>query len=355
MTYVVPYDLPTCASTVTSRSRHRLLVLGSERSGSTWIAQVLCRASNAQYVHEPDNPGFSPAARDAQALGIFPVLCDRVDGRGALTAPSVEPTGDISESLQKYDDLWELAFSGRWPIRQLPRWTENTLHKVPKVIRPSVRRAGALSLSALRRVQLVASNNRMPHTDAATPLLVKSVHGNFAAEWIVRHHQPSAVVLVCRNPVAIASSLIEFGTGPSRIQQIRAVYEHPTIQERFVSRLHLPPLPVRLSVPEACAWWGAFCNVYLHELRSTHPDWILADHDAITAAPDSGFQKLFNDLGFSRTVAVDRFLSESNRPGQGFTTQRLTATASDRWRHVLGDHEAEVLSVTRSFPEVSDR
>src|SRR6185369_7486408 len=46
--------------------RMRILVLGTERSGTTWVARALASADDATYVHEPDNADANPLATAAK-------------------------------------------------------------------------------------------------------------------------------------------------------------------------------------------------------------------------------------------------------------------------------------------------
>jgi hypothetical protein len=87
-------DCSTAPDEITATGR--ILVIGPPRSGTTWVEQVLGRATSARVVHEPDNETCNPFALRAKTpLGRFPVL-----------AP-----GDIAPPA--YVDLWGRAFGAR--------------------------------------------------------------------------------------------------------------------------------------------------------------------------------------------------------------------------------------------------
>ncbi|HEV7865351.1 MAG TPA: hypothetical protein VGR20_21825, partial [Acidimicrobiia bacterium] len=154
----------------------RILVIGPPRSGTTWIEQVLSRASGARVVHEPDNETCNPfALRAKTSLGRFPVLAPDA------TVPSA------------YFDLWSRAFEGasrgataRWlTAKALLRTAEADLEAAfdQRHHRFSTR---------LRLVSALASLPPVPLAERVgdPPVLVKSVHASLAAEWIVRRWRP---------------------------------------------------------------------------------------------------------------------------------------------------------------------
>jgi hypothetical protein len=50
---------------------------------------------------------------------------------------------------------------------------------------------------------------------------------------------------------------------------------------------------------------------------------------------------LCDALNVGDRVGVLRFISASDRPGDGFSTDRLTAEQPDRWKDVLDPHQVE--------------
>src|SRR5438105_11122618 len=75
----------------------QILVVGAPRSGTTWTAHALSRATGATGVMEPDNTDADAYARIAtRNLQRYPVLAPDAD-------------------LPQYEVLWRLALAGGWP------------------------------------------------------------------------------------------------------------------------------------------------------------------------------------------------------------------------------------------------
>jgi hypothetical protein len=82
------------------------------------------------------------------------------------------------------------------------------------------------------------------------------------------------------------------------------------------------------------------------EAGAARPGWIAAVHDNLCLDPGRGFGQLFGQLELTWSERVDEFLTKSNRPGTGFTTDRVSAEEPERWRTRLSpDQIREAWSV----------
>jgi hypothetical protein len=74
-------------------------------------------------------------------------------------------------------------------------------------------------------------------------------------------------------------------------------------------------------------------------------------HEALCSDPEAGFVRLGGRLGLTWTEEAQRFLLASNRPGDGYSTNRVWAEQIDggRARLDLADQE-QVLEVLSAFP-----
>ena len=300
-----------------------ILVVGPERSGTSWIATALSRGTGSRYLHEPDSPGVNPLARHEPTLSRYPVL---------------EP-GDDGPELAGYVALWDAAFSGDWPIRPVPEAVVDAFSRLPpSVERPATRAARSL-LQASRRAKLRLWPARPQRGGDGGAVLVKTVYALFALEWLVARYRPRRVVAVRRDPLAVGASLYRLGTGPDRFEKLRRVYEHPLNRRRFVEPLGLPPLPARLDVPESCAWWAGFTSVVMRETASQHPDWIMLSHDDVARDPVASLGGVVRELGGTRLADLERYLARSKRPGKGYSMRRPGAGPAEGWRGSLSPDE----------------
>ena len=318
----VPGERPPAAP-LSSHREGAVLVVGPERSGTSWIARALSRGTGSRYLHEPDSPGVNPLARHEPTLSRYPVL---------------EP-GENGSDLAEYIALWDAAFSGDWPIRPVPEAVVDAFSRLPPAVeRPATRTARTL-LQASRRVKLRLRPTRPPGGGHDRPVLVKTVYALFALDWLVERYRPRRVVAVRRDPLAVGASLYRLGTGPDRFDKLRRAYEHPVNRRRFVDPLGLPPLPARLDVPESSAWWAAFTSAVMSETASQHPDWITLGHDDVVRDPAANLAGVVRELGGARLPDLERYLARSRRPGKGYSTRRSGAGRADGWRASLSPDE----------------
>jgi hypothetical protein len=154
--------------------------------------------------------------------------------------------------------------------------------------------------------------------------MVKSVHAPLALEWIASRLRPRMVV-VLRHPLNVIASWVALGWGGC------ALVTNPRVRERFGRRWNLPELDGGAS-PVAQAAWEVGVFTCTLEAGAARSDWFVASHERLCVDPGEGFRDLFAQLGLAWSDRVDAFLAESNRPGAGFTTNRVSAEEPDRWR-----------------------
>lgn len=111
-----------------------ILVAGTHRCGSTWVANVLGHSSAVHNVYEPDSPltdilGYVSSHR----LGEYPLLSP-------------------GERSNWYSMVWDLAFAGGWPWSRSPtaRRAGRGLVRVPAAVRDHGVAGLARAVTALR-------------------------------------------------------------------------------------------------------------------------------------------------------------------------------------------------------------
>jgi hypothetical protein len=292
----------------------RILVLGTERSGTTWVARALASAGDATYVHEPDNADANPLAGDGKrGLGLYPVL-------------------DAGELAPGFARLWDHAFAGGWPSRPLVARVGAAVNRTPPVVRRLVSDAAA-------RV------SRRAHAPGI--VVVKSVHAPFAVDWLVERYRP-AVVVVRRDPRNIVASLIRLGTTPAGVDERYRALRQPAVRTRYLDPTGLEPPGPGEAMVYRLAWWIAFVDQLLAD-HARRQDWTVVSHDEMCVSPVLEAERLCGALGVGDRAGVLRFISASDRPGDGFSTDRLTAQQPDRWKDVLDPRQvAQVQSAVAS-------
>lgn len=288
---------------------------------------------------------MNPTARHEETIGRHPVL---------------EP-GESGDGIKAYAAQWDLAFSGAWPLKPMPDSVVDAFARLPTRVGAPLTRTARAVLQEARRLKMarhqrsasvaISANS---HLEAA--VIVKSVYVMFALCWLVDRYSPDAVVLVRRNPVATATSLVALGTGADRWEKVRRVYEHPINQRDFVRPLGLPSLPDHLDIPESCAWWAAFANAVLGELARQNSGWLQIDHGFLLDNPLGALEALATRASSGDSTLVDRaaledYLVRSNRPGRGYSTRRVIQRGKASWHDsISAEQRARIQAVVDRFP-----
>lgn len=300
----------------------RVLVAGIPRSGTTWVGRVLGHADGACYVHEPDNHLVRPEAWWAKReLGAYPRL---VPGQGA----------------PDYERLFEVAFAGGARPTLLYTWAR-ALHRT--VGRRELRvppRAADSPEPAPRRLArgLAAPGSRAGGSDH---VVVKSIFCARSLEWLAERFEP-AVVVVERHPFAVIGSWAELGwsgfldADPSAVAECRAAFgvEAPRIGASWVDR---------------AAWHFGFLSALLRRARHLHPEWQVVGHESLCAGPEAGFEDLCHRLGLGLGAGARRFLLASNRPGKGYSTNRVWTDQLGRPTRLTPSEQERVTGILARF------
>jgi hypothetical protein len=177
---------------------------------------------------------------------------------------------------------------------------------------------------------------------------VKSVHAAFAVDWIVDRYRP-AIVVVRREPLNVVASLIRLGTTPSGVEERFRTLRHPAVRNRYLDPMGVEPPGPAETMAFRLAWWVAFVDRLLVD-HADRKGWTVVSHDEMCLSPLLEAERLCDVLQVRDRAGVLRFISASDRPGDGFSTDRLTAEQPERWKDVLDpDQVAQVQSAVASL------
>jgi hypothetical protein len=271
-----------------------VLVVGTARSGSTWLFEML--ASDPQFLplFEPFHPRNNPRFRRfADPIGQF--------------APPGRGTGAAAA-----DDLARLV-SEVCAGRELTTW----------------------------------STRRMPRSrlQTAPRTLVKDVSVTRGLWWMVRA-VPVPVVLLVRHPCAVVESMLR--TGWAWQDWTRDDVEAAlTITLCDVFDRELPAARLPGDRPRLlAAWWAVSTLAALAALAGRQGGWVVAFEDLVVDPPAEMH-------AFSGPLGFDDLLIDAARPS--FMTSRSSplrggASPLDSWRERLSPHDtAAVLETAHSF------
>jgi hypothetical protein len=303
----------------------RVLVVGAPRSGTTWVARVLCAAAGATYVEEPDNHfrfGFAFRAKRALARGAY---------------PQVDAGADLGD--EEFDSLWGHAFAPAeiGSLRMLARGSANRLVTLARPPRVAEALAGSPPDGRLRLAERLAVPQQAD--DGSRSVLVKSVYAPLCAEWVSSRHAARTVV-VLRRPLDVVASWVALGWLGSGWPDPLTSVPLPLVEELGTRFAAQPPPGSRLG---RAAWLIGVLQCALAESASRNPGWSRVEHEDLYTAPLERFPPLAAAVGLEWSEAGDRLIEEGSRPGTGYETRRAPAQLRNAWRTRLSDSDVREL------------
>ncbi len=286
----------------------RILLTGVARSGTSWLIRAMGATPGTHSYYEPDNV-------DADPTGVRPI------GRSGF---GPYPTIGPGEDGGPYRPLWNAAFAGRLPRR--------------RGIKLTAARA-ALRLPPAVRGPLISGSSRLLTTLPGGPerTVVKTIYAAFSLDWLVEQYDPKVVVLQ-RHPLNVVSSWREL-----QIPGFDLV-SRPSLLARYRDRFEGDPPAAGDSELTKTAWQVGLLTTAIGDALDRHSGWLLVDHEALCVDPAARIRATCERAGMPWSDDVERFLNESNRPGQGLKPVRVTAEQPDRWKGRLTDDEVEEIS-----------
>lgn len=305
----------------------RVLVVGLPRGGTTWIGRALGSCDGAVYVHEPD--------------GVHDEFAYRAIVRDGLEHhPDLRP----GDGAPEYERLWGGVFAGGARAAGLRgRVARRAFASVDGAKRARARRAGTFPWPL--RVALRTASPRRAAPRAAA-VVAKSVNAALAVEWIHDRFDPRVVVVRrdVRNVVASWLSIGFGAPGPGFYAALRRV-----ARERWGVTLDDVDDPFGARV--------ALIGVLTHALdraADAHPEWIVLSHEAACMAPEALISAAAMHAGLGWDAAAAEFVGASNRPGEGYSTNRVSSEIPDEWtRRLSPEQVARVDEVLGRFPDVA--
>jgi hypothetical protein len=299
----------------------KVLVIGPPRSGTTWVGQALGRSYDTRYVHEPDGD-HEPYALKAKV------------GRSGQI---VLRPGDVAA---RYEKLWTGAFAGGGRSRSARERLARRGFGTTRVIHRSAALRGETVPYKLRLALALAAPLRPAPT---ANVVVKSVHACLAAEWIDAVFAPR-ILVVERHPLNVLSSWKQHSHGaiPWMLAPLAAYAQREWDLEL--------PVETESRFARQVMSLGVLLGA-LHEATARNPEWLVRRHEDLCVDPAAGFRALTAELGLDYSEETERYLEESNQPGEGYVTKRLTSTLPSKWqRELTADELQEAADVFDLFP-----
>jgi hypothetical protein len=254
-------------------TRRPILVTGSHRSGTGWVAAMLTASTSppVAYLWEPFNRLHRPGICDVRFPYWFPYVC------GENGSDLVEPIADM------------LAFRYRG-------WAELRVVRTPKDVARMVRDWMRFRDHARRDAVAMQKD----------PLAV------FSAEWLHETFDMDVVVLI-RHPAGFAYSLKRRGwTHPFDhfLKQPLLLRDLLGPFEPEIRRYATDPPPI---IDQAILLWNLIHSA-VGRYRDLHPDWRFLRLEDMAAEPVAAFRGLFASLGLAFDGSVRDTIVRSSDP-----------------------------------------
>ncbi len=286
-------------------TKKRILITGSNRSGSTWVGKVVASNSTVDNIIEPLNLNRINRYKRVQLDHWYP----------RVNEETPEEVKKEIRSIMKYylNATYWTAFT------QLFSSYEG--HNLSKSLRKRLRRAG-------RPVKMVKDPTAL-----------------FCVPWLVNEYNIHPVVLI-RHPAAYVLSIKQknwwfdfdhilkqpgFFTGELADLKDEVVTFKRSEKQRDI-------------VENAALMWKVFYTQVAH-YRSIYPEWYYVTHEELSTDPLSGFEKMFSYLGLTFTEMTERFITDSTTASSNTAGKhKRDAKANARkWIDELNSKEKETI------------
>ncbi len=170
--------------------------------------------------------------------------------------------------------------------------------------------------------------------------MLKSVYVSLCLEWLV-DSTGAAPVIVTRHPFNVLAGWKDRGWLDSTPERDLL----SEIDEQTVARLShaagtSPPPHAASPMVRATHLFGLLSHG-LHSALSRHPDWLVATHEELCAAPRERMSSIARSLGLPLSAKNDDAISAFDRPGGPYSVHRRIEELPRAWRDRLTDAEAD--------------
>lgn len=278
-----------------ARDKHRLLVTGSHRSGTTWVGRILASHPELRYVLEPLNVTHGPAVMRAANKHCYRYICPENEGSFLKPLQTVLRAGCQAKDC-----------------RSNHGWHRGTLIKDPFAI--------------------------------------------FSGAWFASRLGYRSVITV-RHPVSLIGSLRRLGWHFDHRHLTEQPLLMRDWLEPFRSELEAVIAAPSDLIGQSCLLWRMLYTV-ARLLQRDVPGTIILRHEDLSRDPWHGFATLFDRLGLDMTASTRRTIHEltnAANPAEASVEQQhdntivaLDSRANlDNWKHRLsGDEVRRILDLT---------
>lgn len=312
-------------------TKPRTLIIGSPRSGTSWVAKLVDAHPWVVYRHEPDSTAWTkeiPGTVDQSEYDrylptaaryldrIFDVSTVKTNGGKVRFRKAYR--GPIKEAIFRSTFMTLRAMENIQPLRGFANRTH-----IPQLVQPGDQ----------ERIHEVA----------------KSVIAGGRAGLYARARPDYRFVLIVRHPAAVVGSEIrgkKAGKMPGEAP-IRELATMPGAQQRGLTEQFFK----EADYLQRMSWWWLLFNEKMIKDTRDCANCLLVNYDEMCVAPAAMLERIYQHAGIAWSDEVSRFLdrSTSAQPGNDeyFNLFRDPQQAANRWRKELSSEQIdEIRSIT---------
>lgn len=316
-----------------------VFILGVERSGSTWLANIFDAHPETELLMEP----FTPR------IEAFPKMPGRLEYLK-------EPDPELVEHIRgRFPNLlrWKYAYGDRpEDVRWRRRLSYDLLYPIGDLSTRAAQAAGIerplyhLRFKNLNKNRIENPGlNRLEKAEPPRRLTVKELRLNFKVSLIEALWPEARIVVILRNPVSQVGSMLRLLKGGA-LHELRdtlgQVPDSLLAQDRFAPyRSALEGIESDHLVDRGLAYWFLAYGVLIEDLRASELPHQIIRHEDLSVEPHKTAGELLDFSGLPAHGQVNTYLDRSTRRG-------------DEKRSVMDtrrDSESYVLEGLRRVPE----
>ncbi|GAB4286131.1 MAG: hypothetical protein Kow0068_11660 [Marinilabiliales bacterium] len=299
-------------------NKETVLVIAPPRSGTTWIANVLTKNTDYEYVHEPDNElinffGFYYK----NGLERFPYIKEKSKFNKFFKIFCTSCQFWIKTESNKNVFLNKLANVSKDKLEKQVKSTRHTYYKF-KFWLKVVFLLGWLIKKKKKK----------------TPCLIKSVHAHLSLPAIVEYTNLKPLIIF-RHPCAIIASMIRL-----KLPDIdRKLYENPQIWKDFIE----PYKENFYKLNDEHEFYGFQVGLFHYVLNQyiKNFNYFYVKYEDFYPEPVTKFKEIFNHFGIEFTDETKNYIMSKNKKGVGFKTNRDISSQINQWQKELSKNQIE--------------
>ena len=298
-----------------------LFIIGSPRSGTSWLAKIFDSHPDVLYRHEPDSVAWTDD---------IPLICP---------ADAVEQYLDAARDyVDRLKRVRRIKTSGSLPVFE--KTYHNRLeHLARKLWIYGVKGAQSATIGARLLRNARVPDLVDPERQAGLALVIKSITALGRVNLLHRAAPEAKLIVIVRHPCGHLASVLR-GISASQFENPVSVALSAKLAETEHARRRGLTVEAfrRMETVERLAWRWALLNEKAMEEAAALPGGMVLRYEDLCDDPEGVARQLFDFAGLDWNPQTDRFVRASVRDDHGHGYYRLfrdPKESADKWRKQL--------------------